>query len=93
MSNEKTAEADFIKATKEWYRFVSEDYHKDLDCHWYVGYEQKYSYGDKPEVHYWYVRHRGYILDDEEVTGHTKAAVLKLAAKLIRDLISESKSP
>ena len=50
-----------LKLSSFWYEYVSQDHHKDSDCHWYI--TQVYSYGEEP---YWEVQHYGYVSDVED---------------------------
>lgn len=52
-------EKEITRLTEIWYRFVSQDHHKDRDCHWYI--EKYYSYGEEP---YYQAYHYGYVADD-----------------------------
>lgn len=56
-------EKELVRLTEIWHRFVSQDHHKDRDCHWYI--EKYYSYGEEP---YYQARHYGYVADDFEGT-------------------------
>lgn len=81
-------EKEFIEVTKRWYDFVSQDHHKDRDCHWYLEKTTKYSYGQAGTDDGWRICHSGYIFDDFEVYGETKEEVMKEAIKLIDEKIS-----
>lgn len=59
-------EKEITRLTDIWYRFVSQDHHKDRDCHWYV--EKYYSYGEEP---YYKAYHHGYVANSFEGTKCT----------------------
>ena len=47
---------EITRLTKIWYEYVSNDHHKDRDCHFYIS--KTWSYGNKPK---YIVEHFGYI--------------------------------
>lgn len=74
---------EFIEATERWYREVNKDHHKDRDCHWYVGVEKDYAYGDDAETQCWFVKHNGYIIDEFYQFGESEDEVMKKAVEFI----------
>ncbi len=84
-------EEDFIKATKEWYDYVSQDHHKDRDCHWSLHEIERFSYGEKSKKKMWNIEHDGYILDDIYFSADSRDEVLKEATEYIRNYIKEHK--
>lgn len=72
-------QAEIVRLTNIWMRFVGTDHHKDRDCHWYV--EKYYSYGEAP---YYQAYHHGYI--GEDFTG-TKCITLEEAEEELLNAI------
>lgn len=79
---------NFIKATKDWYDYISKDHHKDRDTHWEIGKLKRYSYGEDSTDGYWFVRHQGYITEFEDI-GDTEEEVMEKATKFIRESIKK----
>ncbi len=84
-------EKDFLEATKEWFEYVSQDHHKDRDCHWFLNRVEKFSYGDsKQGEEYWEMVHNGYIADEIYFSGETRESVLAQTTGFIRNYIKEN---
>jgi hypothetical protein len=78
---------EITQLTKEWYKLIGGDHHKDRDCHWYV--ETKWSYGDSPK---YIVQHFGYILDDILIENDTYEQALVCLKNTLKESIElESK--
>ena len=82
----KTKEQKFVHATNRWYQYVSQDHHKDRDCHWDICFVKRYSYGQPSSENYWFVRQQGYIVDFED-TGDSEEEVINKAVDFIDDYI------
>lgn len=52
-------EKEIVRLSGIWYDYVSQDHHKDKDCHWFI--EKVYSYGQAPlyQAYHW-----GYMGED-----------------------------
>lgn len=48
--------------TREFSSLVTNDHHKDRDCHWYI--ETRWSYGESPD---YFVIHDGYVIGRIEI--------------------------
>ena len=85
MGNKVTLEEEITFLTGIWYDYVSQDHHKDRDCHWYI--EMVWSYGNPPNYR---VRHPGYIMDN---WASISCGTMELAQTLLRDkLLNEIRS-
>lgn len=64
----------FLDLTRFWYDFVSQEHHKDRDCHFYIN--KVYSYGKRP---HWRIEHYGYnvqlpiSLENKKFNTHDEA--------------------
>lgn len=82
----KTTKEKIIELSEKWYEYVSQDHHKDGDCHWII--EVDFAYGEEPV---YTAHHNGYIADDLGLqpsrTTYEEAEVdlLELIEKAIRD--------
>jgi hypothetical protein len=75
-----------VELTKEWYKLIGRDHHKDRDCHFYI--ETKFSYGGEPT--YW-VRHHGYVIDEVEEEYPTYDKALDGLIQLLEYIIKAEK--
>lgn len=80
---------DFLEATQRWYEFVGREHHKDRDCHWYLGKEEQWSYGEEPKEEEWVLRHYGYVAHDQEFRGESEDSVVKQGIAFIDDFIAD----
>ena len=77
-----TLEQEILELTKQWMDYVSQDHHKDRDCHWYV--TKVYSYGEEP---YYEAHHAGYILDS---WTSPRCGTEEMALTLLRDKLKKA---
>jgi len=76
-----TIEKEITALSKQWMNALSNDYHKDRDCHWFI--ETIWSYGEDP---YYQAHHGGYIL---ETWTSPKCETAELAQTLLRDKLKK----
>jgi hypothetical protein len=50
-----------VELSDKYMKMVSQDHHKDRDCHWYI--HTVFSYGEAPVFE---VEHNGYVYHDQE---------------------------
>lgn len=63
--------------TSLWFDVVTNDHHKDRDCHWYIN--KVWSYGEKP---FYRVEHYGYVYHPDEI-AENKFKTLEGAEKYL----------
>lgn len=74
-----------LELSAKWCNFVSNDHHKDRDCHWYI--EIDYAYGS--DVRY-YVSHNGYIAEDIDGTFNSLEEAEKFLIEKLKDLLNRN---
>ncbi|MCD6429387.1 hypothetical protein J7L09_01695 [bacterium] len=80
----KKLEQEVTRLAHLWYKYISQDHHKDCDCHWYI--ERRWSYNRKPQ---WIVWHRGYIFDGAEIKCKNYQEALEKLIKLIKKALQK----
>jgi hypothetical protein len=79
---------EITELTSEWYSLISEEHHKDRDCHWYINI--KWSYGDKPR---YVVEHYGYVYDEVyELFNTYEEALQRLKEELLKAINEEKQN-
>lgn len=73
-------QSEIVDLTNKWYEYVSQDHHKDRDCHFYITLD--YKYGDEPIFE---IDHYGYVGDE----FHAKAHTLEKAQAILLDRIKQ----
>lgn len=64
---------------KIWFEYVSQDHHKDKDCHWYIETSWSYGKGKKYTAY-----HYGYIFDGETIECDTYNHALQALIKIMK---------
>ena len=78
---------EILRLTKFWYEYVSQDHHKDRDCHWHIN--EIWSYGREPTYS---VEHYGYIADDlDSITCNTHEEAEQELIKMLKGVIQNEK--
>ena len=68
--------------TEKWYSLISQDHHKDRDCHFYIN--TVWSYGKKQKYR---VEHYGYIFRDVEEVFNTYNEAAQFLLNKIKEMI------
>lgn len=75
---------EITELTKQWYKLIGSDHHKNRDCFWYIN--TIWAYGDKP---CYAVEHNGYVYDDVRKECKTYEEALLTLKKEIENAIKE----
>lgn len=73
-----------LKLTNDWYEYVSNDHHKDCDCHWRI--TEDWEYGGEPV---YVASHEGYVFDGDYITCKTYDDALKALVGLVEKAFRE----
>jgi hypothetical protein len=80
----QTKKDQIVELSQKWYEYVSQDHHKDRDCHWYV--EMDFAYGNEPifrACHYGYIAHDLKVKPDRKTYEEAENDLLELIKSAI----------
>lgn len=81
-----SVQSEIVELTNKWYEYVSQDHHKDRDCHFYITLD--YKYGDEPIFE---IDHYGYVGDEFHAKAHTLEKAQVILLDRIKQMISKQK--
>jgi len=86
MRTHQANKREITRLSRFWYEYVSDDHHKDCDCHWYI--TKVWSYGNKPK---YIAQHFGYIFDGGEIVCGSLQEAHKALLNLLKQAIDREK--